>query len=302
MKPILVVIYNHHFTKNIDRVEKIYEGRFSKIYHLMPFYRGSQENVIPVYENSRNFQGYIAQGFSTYFDADASHYLFVADDLIVNPEISERNYASHLAIDSESSFTPGLVPLDQFHNNWAHLRDAYKYNVRQVGLELDGQLPSVDAARHLIEAHGAKVANLNFEAVFPREHRNTTAFRAIVAELRWQIRRLRYSRHQFPLSYPLVGGYSDFIAVSQNAIREFCHYCGVFAASSLFVELAIPTALAFASKRISTEANTPKKGKAMWTSEDGQFLEKFGKDLAKLMKDFPTNCLYIHPVKLSQWT
>ena len=59
----LVVIYNHRFDGNISIVEDLYRERFSNIFHLVPFYDGDRPDVIPVYENSFQFQGYIAQGF-----------------------------------------------------------------------------------------------------------------------------------------------------------------------------------------------------------------------------------------------
>lgn len=72
----LIVIYNHQYNKNIDSVEKIYKGRFSNIYHLMPFYEGDKANVIPVCENSFYFQGYISQGYNTFFKEKYAHYFF----------------------------------------------------------------------------------------------------------------------------------------------------------------------------------------------------------------------------------
>ena len=46
----LIIIYNHRFDQNIEKLNKIYGERFSKIYHLVPFYDGDLPNVIPVFE------------------------------------------------------------------------------------------------------------------------------------------------------------------------------------------------------------------------------------------------------------
>ena len=59
-KVALIIIYNHQYNKNIDVLERIYKDRFHDIYHLVPFYRGDRKNVIPVYESSHYFQGYIS--------------------------------------------------------------------------------------------------------------------------------------------------------------------------------------------------------------------------------------------------
>jgi hypothetical protein len=43
------------------------------------------------------------------------------------------------------------------------------------------------------------------------------------------------------------------------------------------------------------------KGQALWTKEQLQSLEKFGKSLSNLLSEFPPDRLYLHPIKLSQW-
>ena len=55
-KVALIIIYNHKFDQNIDVLEKLYQGSFSHVYHLVPFYTGKKVNVISIYENSRYFQ------------------------------------------------------------------------------------------------------------------------------------------------------------------------------------------------------------------------------------------------------
>src|SRR4030042_4685799 len=101
-KVALIIIYNHQYNKNIEILEKIYKDRFCNIYHLVPFYNGEKSNVIPVYENSHYFQGYIAQGFKIFYKKDYAHYIFIADDLILNPVINEKNYAIHFKLKKNS--------------------------------------------------------------------------------------------------------------------------------------------------------------------------------------------------------
>jgi hypothetical protein len=54
------------------------------------------------------------------------------------------------------------------------------------------------------------------------------------------------------------------VVVSEEAVRKFCHYCGVFAATKLFVEIGLPTALLLATSEIITEEDIELKGKALW--------------------------------------
>ena len=73
-KIALLVIYNHRYDKNILRIEQIYEGRFSHIYHVVPFYDGNKENVITVFDSSFQFQGYISQAYQHLKNKKFSHF------------------------------------------------------------------------------------------------------------------------------------------------------------------------------------------------------------------------------------
>lgn len=61
MKICLTIIFNHRYDDNIKKLKRIYRGRFSEIRFIVPFYDLSDEDVIPVFESSYNFQGYLAQ-------------------------------------------------------------------------------------------------------------------------------------------------------------------------------------------------------------------------------------------------
>ena len=112
----------------------------------------------------------------------------------------------------------------------------------------------------------------------------------------------------------MIGGYSDIFLISSNTIKEFCHYCGVFAATKLFVEIALPTSIVLTAQEIITEKDIDFAGKALWPDgwvrmggnferayNDFDEIEKFNYNLKDLLTNFPKNYLYIHPVKLSKW-
>ena len=108
-------------------------------------------------------------------------------------------------------------------------------------------------------------------------------------------------KKSYNLSYPIVGSYSDIFIISAKSIKKFCHYCGIFAATKLFVEVALPTSVVLSSDEIITEKDLCLQGKALWTNEDYQELEKYENSLTKLMTGFPPKYIYLHPVKLSKW-
>ena len=121
MKIALLVIYNHNYTKNIDRIDNLYKGKFTHVYHLIPFYSGSLDNVIPVYENSYYFQNYIAQAYQKIKDKGFTHYFVVADDMIINPRISQSNVMDILGIPEGYSFISDFIILQELKKPWAHV-------------------------------------------------------------------------------------------------------------------------------------------------------------------------------------
>lgn len=110
----------------------------------------------------------------------------------------------------------------------------------------------------------------------------------------------------------MAASYSDTLLVSGDVMSKFAHYCGVFGATSLFVEVAVPTALVLASnQKIKTEKDISKKGRSYWKTSDNVFcddpqytwdnLENEYKNLDDMIARFPENAIYLHPVKLSKW-
>ncbi len=301
MKIALVIIYNHKFEKNIDKLEIIYSGRFKNIFHLVPFYEGKKNNVIPVYESSYYFQGYIAQGYRNFFDEEFERYLFLGDDVLLNPKINEDNVDEYFKTNTETCFVPHAFAFGRNMGNWNRNKDAlaFKYyensDSKYGGVEAVGELPSSNEAKSKLEKHGFKVEALLFEQLYGKlTLKNLKGWSNIYRKILHRIRNKAYA-----LQYPLIGSYSDIFVVNKKSIQKFAHYCGVFAACDLHVEIAVPTALALASDRLSMEDEW--KGITMWSEEDTKWLEKYHYSLDELYEDFPNDTLYIHPIKVSKW-
>jgi hypothetical protein len=259
-----------------------------------------------VYENSCYFQGYIAQGYKSFFKESFTHYFFVADDMIIHPDINENNYAAYFHLDENKSFIPDFFSLYKDDWFWPHTLDAFSFRIDKKGLEVKKELPSPEEAERRYLNKGAIQRAFHLE--------KPLKWKKLHGEVHWNLfrkeTRTRFfqwlsdaiHKKRYFLNYPLVGSYSDISIVSARNIRQFCHYCGVFAALDLFAEAAIPSALALAANEIVTEKELPLKGKPLWTDEELEFLSPYKKDLGLLMKNYPKDVLYIHPVKLSQWS
>jgi hypothetical protein len=293
----LVIVFNHRYEQNIEKLEGIYAGRFQHIYYLVPFYDGDHPRVIPVYENSYYYQGYIAQGFRSYFEEKYSHYFFVADDLVLNPVINERNLMEHFSLKDDACFIEELLGLHLLNNTF-NTRYAYAFNIsRAWGLEAVNQIPSYAEALQHFKRFELEIKPLGYNQAFGRQG-YFKKFKRLAKQLAGGEKTLKRDYH---LSYPLVNAFSDLIILSRKSIKQFAHYCGVFAAAELFVELAIPTSLIFSAESISTAKDLKLHGKYLKTETELKELDRFNLSLADLTRNFPEGYLYLHPVKLSKW-
>lgn len=304
MKVALIIIFNHKYEKNIDLLKEIYGKRFPDIYYIMPFYSGDAENIIPVYENSYYFQGYIAQAFSGFFREDYDYYYFIGDDLLLNPSINESNLHEIFKLDGREAFISQIIQLHKA-KFWQWTREAVEYKVKRKGIESFTGLPSFESALSRFKMHGLELGRLRFSQVYRLKLNKLSdeRFSKFVTFPTWVKHYVTYfiNGRRFSLDYPLCGAYSDTFIVPAYAIKSFCTYCGIFAASELYVELAIPTALILSCDKILTESDIEWKGKTFWSkNEVDGFLNRY-KDINQLQAEFPEKCMYIHPVKLSRW-
>lgn len=288
----LLIIYNHRYDKNIPQLEEIYGGRFSYLFHIVPFYDGKQENVIPVYESSYYFSGYLSQAYAHLKDKGFTHFFVVADDMLINPNLNENNLWQQMGINTDDCYMDGLIVLQERKIFWSHLLQAMDYVVSMEGVEIGNVLPSRKEAEECFARYGIPCApipkNLFMEWILQQKE--------------WKMRKRvwRYIKKR-RLDYPLVGGYSDICLVTADAMDKFALYCGAFAATNLFVELAIPTSMVLSTKKLKVNKDIKLGSGAMWSEEDTEFLQEYNFSLTKLVKHFPVDKLYLHPIKLSKW-
>lgn len=294
-KIALFVLYNHHFTKNIDRIDELYKGKFTYVYHLIPFYNGDKENVITVYESSYQFQSYIAQAYQQVKKEGFTHYFVVADDMIINPQINENNLFEFTGIPEDSAF------ITDIRDARSNLYDIPLYHyLDKPGIEVIKILPPKEEALKRL-----KQAGLNVMAD------NRLLLKYLVHYIiKLNINRCKYAFSYFKNrslshSYPAVWAYSDILLLPMEGMGDFATYSGALAGLNIFVENAIPLALYLSYNNIilgnqlklyniSQLYNLGEKG-------EKEFLEKYNYSLKTLLDHYPENYFFIHPIKLSRW-
>jgi hypothetical protein len=113
-----VFLFNHRYEKNIPVLEKIYADRFSHRHYIMPFSRVSAPNVSTVFEAGRNFSGHLAQASRDFIRPEFTHYVVIADDLLLNPALNEGNLLDRLRLAEGQGYIKDLTAADALRMTW----------------------------------------------------------------------------------------------------------------------------------------------------------------------------------------
>lgn len=315
-KVALIIFFNHNYQKNIEKLKQIYQERFDNIYFVIPFYEGEDPHIIPVYDNSHYFHGFLATAANRLKQFDFEKYFFVADDVLLNPKINQHNFKYFFSLEAPlSSFIANhfllsnpkeKLPHRTFAPFWNGIPYALKFSLKVSGFELQRYLPSYQEAIGKLHANGlvfikAIPKRIFFPRTFPRRRRLMDNLKELYHFFRLNIKHLKYLFCSTNLKYPLVGGYSDIVIVDKSAIQNFAKYSHAFAAANLFVEIAAPTALLLASEKVVTEKDAMLKPKTYWYYDRIEKNCMIGISFKNILNEFPADTLYIHPIKLSEF-
>ena len=288
-KVALLVVYNHRYDKNIPIVEALYKNKFSHVYHLVPFYDGDKENVIPVFDNSFFFHNYIAQAYQHIKTLGFTHFFVVADDMVLNPIINENNLWDKLGINVSDCYIPKLNPLQEGTDFWPWITNALKYKTSQPGVEIQKILPSKEEALERFSFYNLPTGRIPLRRVLTKDR--DLLYNRVIKQLPFSL----------TLDYPLVTAYSDIFLITGGNMQRFFQILGAFAATRLFVELAIPTALVLTVDNLKTDKDVKLKKGDVWFWKINLFGQQYEFNLSSLIEHFPSDKFYVHPVKMSKW-
>lgn len=292
MKISLVVIFNHRFDDNIPTIKKIYENRFDIILFLVPFYDGNDKSVIPVYECSHQFQGYLIQAYDKLIKTKSDYYLFVSDDMILNPNINQYNLIDELNLNDKDVLLPELIPLNSFNRFvWIHSRYS-SWPFFNKATTWHDNIPNKEEALSLFKKF------MGYE--YPETYTDDFLLNATEEE---KTRFIIDNNGDLTIPYPMMSGYSDIFILSKKVLYSVSRTCGVFSAMNLFVEIAFPTSIVLnvPREKVLTIDMTKYKRGDYWENDVKLFEEKYSFSLNKLITEWESDKLFVHPVKLSKW-
>lgn len=300
----LVVIFNHRFEANLPKLDGIYGSRFRHVRYLMPFYRGSRTDVYPVFYSSYQFQGYLLEAWRRLREEGFTHFVFVADDILLNPRLHEGNICAELGLEAArgSAYLGSAAPIGTVTGRWPYLMRALVAVAGQNGVNWAQELPTYEEARATLAARGFAHRRFGWRTVLCRMTLRSFFLLLFYVALVIKRRKTQPTLTLTDPPYPLLVAYSDFFIVPAEAMDRFCELCGVFAAMGVFVEAALPTALALSAPLVH-ESDTAWKA-----HEDMQHpsqWEAFGQrhhfELKEVIAGMGERELFIHPIKLSRW-
>ena len=266
----LVVIFNHKHEKNLPVLRRIYGQRYSEILFLMPFYSGNDKDVIKVCDSSWNFHGFLAQAYDRIRDMNCEYYLFVGDDLFLNPRFNEWNSAKLLGLEGKDVYAFMPTELNKEGNyGWSWFRGRWALQpFLKSGLNWKDELPSREEAFRL------------FEDFLGREYRHTyedDIFAGTEATKQDIEKFLEANGNSRDVLYPLAMAYSDIFALRKRQLKAFSDMLGVFAAMNVFVEIATPTTTILTTPRKSFSSQDDSAfefEKCIWDDEGKIYIEK----------------------------
>ena len=295
-KALLVIIFNHRYDRNIEKLKRLYQDRFSRICFLVPFYDGACEEVIPVYESSYQFPGFLIQAYEKLVKENADYYFFISDDLILSPDINEDNVLDKLKMQDRSLYLDYIIPLNSTGNfGWHHARFSSVPFLNKM-TKWEDSLP------------GYETALKKFYAFFGEAYKETygDAFFQTDSEIREDEVSAFVQRNENTLKipYPMARGYSDVFMIKAEQLFSIARLCGIFSAMNMFAEISFPTAVVLSVPRdeVVTIEETKYSRRCGWTAEERNLIEEeYHKEVRALYERWNHENLYIHPVKLSQW-
>lgn len=300
-KVTLVIVFNHKYNKNIPLLEELYSAKFSDIVYIVPFYKMGELNdekyqIVSVYDTSYSFQGYIAQAYESLRKHDADYYLFIGDDLILHPEISENNFRKYFKLSEGESYNTEICKINEPFGKYSWDYSRVYHNLMRFCddrfVNFRSEIPDKAEAFRIAEEKG--YTDFTIDKLLYLKNRG------IKGRIKGVIERKKSIPKE--VVYPLFGGYSDLCIISGNDFLDFAHMAGVLAAIGVFAEIAIPTSMVLTCKKIKQQKDTDFERGDIWGMENKRaFGDKYGFSLKRLFASWPENILFIHPIKLSQW-
>lgn len=305
----LCILFNHAFPSNIPLLREIYRDRFSDILFLQPIELSEDDDVITSYRGSYNFHGMVADALPRLLARKSDHYVFIHDDILLNPKLDANNLVSTLRVRPGGSFITNFSAAggqinSPDHPGWQWIVGALwkmlfpTNTVSGSGVQSSAKLlqPITSRRTEMEEKYGFKFQPYTYDVSSPPPQVDPFGSNQLSDDLVRLIFRGLFDHSVDPpcltSAPPLCVGYSDFFVVDGSAMKAVGEMLGVLAALGLFVEMAIPTALAALTTYVTQAQEVGMRGE--WTYDPGITPAQ------TVIDGFRSDVLLRHPIKPSR--
>ena len=243
---------------------------------------------------------------NTFYNDEHTHYVFLADDLILNPVLNESNIISTLLQNNDSAgFITSYKMLNVQHiKDWIWTISALDALLNNLGCQFEKFLPSYKQACEKMEKHGLSSKNIPVDLAKQCIINSCNTGKYYIKSIKKDVYKKivkKYNSKNDNYTYPLARGFSDFFILPKEKIEEICYLFGVFSSANIFVEIATPTSMLLSLDKVYSADMLNTKADILWCSERTRFDNKHKNNFKEFYDNFEQDTLYVHPVKLSQW-
>lgn len=306
MKSTACVLFNHPFSKNIPILREVYRERFDDVIFVQPLEKSNDVDVFTSYRGPFCFHGMIVDVARTLLEKRSDYYLFIHDDVFLNPLYDAENLFECLGIPGNGAFIPAVCPIEGDVTSWGWTSSVLwklfypKNKLSGSGIERPLQFfPDGNKMREeIMKKYQFKFSDVTYDRnvalpesiIFGQNPYSITTERMILDGLFEKAK----NSNSTSLPFPFFRGMSDFFAVDAETLEKIIPLLGVMAAAQLFVEVAIPTALIVAANRVKRSIEVGLKVDWRWGTERDAL------DFESMAMRFHEDLLFVHPVKLSK--
>ncbi len=157
------VLMNQPFLANIPLLRRLYSDRFTRVLFIVPFERTDDEDVITVYRGSYTHAAYVTDARAYLSEVECEFFIFVHDDVLLNPQLNEKTFPSLFPLGPRSGFIPELTFNDNELGAWCWYYGIVpkllfpRSMLFGTGIDIDvlkNNLPNAELLREKFEAAG----------------------------------------------------------------------------------------------------------------------------------------------------
>ncbi|WP_174300682.1 hypothetical protein [Caulobacter sp. S45] len=300
------VLFNHPFPANIPALKAIYADRFEDVMFVQPMAPSEDPEVLTSYSGAYGFHGMMVDAIPRILALGAEHVVFIHDDVLLNPLLNENNIVDRLGLTADGAFLPEFKAFGGELDAWPWTlgvlwKLVFPLNaISGSGAEhFASYLPDPQQVEaRLCRKYGFDFKPFSWNRDAPSARPMLGYGRELPAEVQAPILETLFGPRDDPRTikpaFPLCSGMADFVVVSRGMLEDFRRLLGVFQQLGLFVEVAVPTALAAAAEHVVQSRDVGLRADWLWAEG------REATSAATLIEGFRTNLLLAHPFKLSR--